>query len=514
MESEIPRSHTPLPAHSEDDTRAGLRELQLAAVERDAQVACLEVHLHHALEDVERARAETRAVEVELAALRAKYERAKGWCVRHMDRQRKNESQEGDGGAREDSTAGRSPEEAWAGALPDPHCSRSAVALTAPLQSHSRAHAQDRDPRKRIKLDSTAAPVSRSASSARVPVSALVRAVTIKQEPGSREPSSVSSTSATAPHSAAPSALHGQPPPNPSSAHTDTAADARESAPTPRTPARPKTARGPASPAPRRRGPPTTATGALKVLGTDATSPCGSLAAPFSRTSDTLGRAILRTPAVRAPSSSRHDRRMCRRPVPPPAVMKIKPDPSEKEEVERMHLLAPSPADAPDNWLTLPITEAGVESDEARPVKAEPQPPKPPLRRLPPIWAQSRQEVVPELPTGRVSERRDDFAVSGVKGYFLSAFSAKRDMFACGGKIISSHGGGKAASSRTQSGQTTSRAADAQRAHDLSVRALIETYELFPWDLAGRGVYMADLGFYKIVHLWGPLCELVDLSTE
>ncbi|KAJ7486546.1 hypothetical protein FB451DRAFT_771243 [Mycena latifolia] len=147
MESEIPRSQTPhpLPLHSngsEDDTRVALRELQLAAVERDAQVAWLEVHLKRALEDIERARAETKAVEMELAAVRAKYERAKEWWVRNMDRKRKNDSQEGDGGA------SRSPDQAWAGALPDPHCSRSAVVLTAPLQSQSRAHAQDRDPRK------------------------------------------------------------------------------------------------------------------------------------------------------------------------------------------------------------------------------------------------------------------------------------------------------------------------------------------------------------------------------
>ncbi|KAJ7486545.1 hypothetical protein FB451DRAFT_771205 [Mycena latifolia] len=207
---------------------------------------------------------------------------------------------------------------------------------------------------------------------------------------------------------------------------------------------------------------------------------------------------------------------MFRGPVPPRTVIKIKPDPAD-EEVERMRLLAP--ADTLENWLTLPINEAGVESDESQVlhVKIEPQfPPKPPLPRLPPIWAQSRQEVCESFEWFR-SYQGGVYQNDGtVKGYFLSAFSARRDMFACGGKIIISHGGGKAASSRTQGGQTTSKAADDQRAHDLSVRALNETYHrdqplvlliddkyrLFPWDLGSRDVYMAVLGFYKIVHLW------------
>ncbi|KAJ7486451.1 hypothetical protein FB451DRAFT_1026144 [Mycena latifolia] len=154
-----------------------------------------------------------------------------------------------------------------------------------------------------------------------------------------------------------------------------------------------------------------------------------------------------------------------------------------------------------------------MESDESQVfhVITEPQfPPKPPLPRLPPIWAQSRQEVCESFEWFR-SYQGGIYQNDGtVKGYFLSAFSAKRDMFACGGKIVISHGGGKAATSRTQSGQTTNKAADDQRAHDLSVRALIETYrrdqplvlliddkyQLFPFDLGSRDVYMAVLGTY------------------
>ncbi|KAJ7486526.1 hypothetical protein FB451DRAFT_1391446 [Mycena latifolia] len=78
-----PHSHS---TSEDDSTRAGLRALELAAVERDAQVARLGVQLQHAREDTERARAEATQAraethEVQLAALRAKYERAKGWWV-------------------------------------------------------------------------------------------------------------------------------------------------------------------------------------------------------------------------------------------------------------------------------------------------------------------------------------------------------------------------------------------------------------------------------------------------
>ncbi|KAJ7486476.1 hypothetical protein FB451DRAFT_1026883 [Mycena latifolia] len=163
----------------------------------------------------------------------------------------------------------------------------------------------------------------------------------------------------------------------------------------------------------------------------------------------------------------------------------------------------------------------------------EPQvPPKPPLPRLPPIWAQvtiisrlalnaaahvvsqSRQEVCESFEWFR-SYQGGIYQNNGtVKGHFLSAFPAKQDMFACVGNIVISHGGGKAASSRTQGGQATNTAADDRRAQDLSVRALIEThkrdqplvlliddrYQLFPFDLAGRGVYMAVLGTYDFLY--------------
>ncbi|KAJ7905907.1 2OG-Fe(II) oxygenase superfamily-domain-containing protein [Mycena leptocephala] len=174
-------------------------------------------------------------------------------------------------------------------------------------------------------------------------------------------------------------------------------------------------------------------------------------------------------------------------------------------------------ADAPENWLTLPAIETTNESDElpvfvlteARNI------PKPTLQSFPPMWAKARQEVCESLEWFR-SYQGGVYQNNGtVKGYFLSAFSASmRDCFECGGKIIISHGGGKAESARSQNGQTTKKVADDQRAGDLSVRGLIENYRHgqplvlliddkygpFPFDLGE--VYMAVLGFYKIIHMW------------
>ncbi|KAJ7486521.1 hypothetical protein FB451DRAFT_1391441 [Mycena latifolia] len=178
-----PHSHS-----TSEDTRAALRALELAAVERDAQIARLVVQLQHAREDTECARAEAsearaeaneaqgrlKEAQVELPALRTKYDRAKGWWA--VNHKRKNDLESAaDGGAREDSSPSRSPKETCVGALPDssPDPSRSPVVLTTPLQSQARAHGSDRDPRKRIKLDSTAAaPVSRSTGGASARASA------------------------------------------------------------------------------------------------------------------------------------------------------------------------------------------------------------------------------------------------------------------------------------------------------------------------------------------------------
>ncbi|KAJ7097191.1 hypothetical protein B0H15DRAFT_773342 [Mycena belliarum] len=217
--------------------------------------------------------------------------------------------------------------------------------------------------------------------------------------------------------------------------------------------------------------------------------------------------------------SSRTGDSLCSFPQNLPAGIELKLEPSE-EPSDPLRLL--DSLDVLENWLDLALNEDDTEQ-EVLPI-SDPLPqlqylPKSPLPRLPPIWAQSRQEVCESFEWFR-SYQGGVYQNNGtVKGYFLSAFSANRDIFACGGKIVISHGGGRAATSRTQRGQTTNIAADDQRAHDLSVRALIEThrsnqplvlliddkYEPFPFDLGSRDVYMAILGFYKIIHVWGKL---------
>ncbi|KAJ7486525.1 hypothetical protein FB451DRAFT_1167953 [Mycena latifolia] len=172
MENDPLRPPDPPHPHStsQDDRRAALRALELAAVEHAAQVARLGVQLQHAREDTERARAEATQAQgqlnearaetnearadtveaqrqlkeapIQLAELRTKYERAKGWWA--VNHKRRNEESAGDaGGEEQDSGPSRSPEQA---------CTSQVVMSM-----------------QRIKLDSTAAPVSvpvsRSASS-------------------------------------------------------------------------------------------------------------------------------------------------------------------------------------------------------------------------------------------------------------------------------------------------------------------------------------------------------------
>ncbi|KAJ7509581.1 hypothetical protein B0H11DRAFT_1252644 [Mycena galericulata] len=197
--------------------------------------------------------------------------------------------------------------------------------------------------------------------------------------------------------------------------------------------------------------------------------------------------------------------------VPRLTELNVKREPSE-ERPESLRLL--EPGEAPENWLALPVNDTD-QTEDAQVLEIVSLP-KPPLQRLPPIWAQSRQEVCESFDWFR-SYQGGVYQHDGtVKGYFLSAFSAQRDCFQCGGKIIVSHGGGKAESAKMERGQHITIKADDQRAQDLSIRALLENYrknqplvlliddkyEPFPFDLGSRGVYMAVLGFYKITHTW------------
>ncbi|KAF9070074.1 hypothetical protein BDP27DRAFT_1402166 [Rhodocollybia butyracea] len=142
-----------------------------------------------------------------------------------------------------------------------------------------------------------------------------------------------------------------------------------------------------------------------------------------------------------------------------------------------------------------------------------------PLQELPVmplIWAQSRQEVCESFDWFRSYQGGVYFVNNVTKGYLLSGFPAKRDGFFQQGKLIISHGGGKAESLQTLKGQTKLRLADDQKAEDKSVRSLLNNYRkriplvlliddryaLFPYNLAKRNITYAVLGVYNITHAW------------
>ncbi|KAI0949242.1 hypothetical protein AcW1_008912 [Taiwanofungus camphoratus] len=141
---------------------------------------------------------------------------------------------------------------------------------------------------------------------------------------------------------------------------------------------------------------------------------------------------------------------------------------------------------------------------------------RPRLPVKPPIWAQSRQEVCESFDWFRSYQGGVYFLKDMVKGYLLSAFSSSRDIFAHDGRLIISHGGGKAESLHTREGHSEQHEADDQLADDKSVRALLNTcalqrpiallvddkYSLFPFDLAADGYTYVVLGFYHIAHAW------------
>ncbi|KAF5380607.1 hypothetical protein D9615_004639 [Tricholomella constricta] len=141
---------------------------------------------------------------------------------------------------------------------------------------------------------------------------------------------------------------------------------------------------------------------------------------------------------------------------------------------------------------------------------------KPPLTEYPPIWAQSRQEVCESFDWFRSYQGGVYHVHDFVKGYLLSAFSSSRDIFEHDGRLIISHGGGKAESIHTHLGRSTTQSADDQLAQDKSVRALLanyresrplvllidDKYALFPYDLGAKEVTYAVLGFYTISQAW------------
>lgn len=142
-----------------------------------------------------------------------------------------------------------------------------------------------------------------------------------------------------------------------------------------------------------------------------------------------------------------------------------------------------------------------------------------PLPRYPPIWARSRQEVCETWDWFRSYQGGVYFSQNEAKGYLLSAFSSKRDGWFHNGKLIISHGGGKAESISHIKGRHEKQAASDQNAEDFSVRALLKNfrnntpvalliddkYVHFPFSLGARDITYAVLGFYKITHFWSEL---------
>ncbi|KAI0785683.1 hypothetical protein C8Q75DRAFT_828746 [Abortiporus biennis] len=142
--------------------------------------------------------------------------------------------------------------------------------------------------------------------------------------------------------------------------------------------------------------------------------------------------------------------------------------------------------------------------------------PKPPLERYPLIWSESRQEICETLDWFRSYQGGVYFSKDIAKGYLLSAFSAERDIFHHGGRLVISHGGGKADSIHSINGKSQFQEASDQTSNDKSVRSLLNTmtlqlpivlliddkYRLFPFDLSSKGCTYAVLGFYRIAYAW------------
>ncbi|KAG0708360.1 hypothetical protein DFH29DRAFT_892124 [Suillus ampliporus] len=142
---------------------------------------------------------------------------------------------------------------------------------------------------------------------------------------------------------------------------------------------------------------------------------------------------------------------------------------------------------------------------------------KPPLPVMPAIWAESRQEVCESFEHFRSYQGGVYSSKDIVKGYLLGGSPASRDLFHCDGRLIISHGGGKAESFLDyRVGPARFQQAQDQEATDKSVRALLRSYTdkrplvlladdkyaLFPFDLGSSGCTYVVLGSYWISHAW------------
>lgn len=142
--------------------------------------------------------------------------------------------------------------------------------------------------------------------------------------------------------------------------------------------------------------------------------------------------------------------------------------------------------------------------------------PKQLLPVRPPIWAQSRQEVCESLDSFRSFQGGVYHSHDIVKGYLLGAHSSSRDIFHHSGRLIISHGGGKAEALHSRNRRLEVQGPGDQLEDDRSVRALLnnyksgrplvllvdDNYRLFPFDLTANGYTYVVLGLYWIAHAW------------
>ncbi|KAF7317236.1 hypothetical protein HMN09_00458700 [Mycena chlorophos] len=148
------------------------------------------------------------------------------------------------------------------------------------------------------------------------------------------------------------------------------------------------------------------------------------------------------------------------------------------------------------------------------------------MRTNPPIWGKSRQEICETLEYFQSYQGGVYFTGGLAKGYLLGGFGAPRDRFLCDGKLIISHGGGKAESLCRTKGELSVKSAADQRKSDPSVAALLhnyrngipivlladDNYKRFPVSLKASGVYIAVLGYYRIVAAWAE--SILDNASQ
>ncbi|KAG2043695.1 hypothetical protein BDR03DRAFT_851560 [Suillus americanus] len=171
--------------------------------------------------------------------------------------------------------------------------------------------------------------------------------------------------------------------------------------------------------------------------------------------------------------------------------------------------------DAPSTNDALPQLSSCKEVADASAPTIEQEKPRLPVK--PPIWAESRQEVCESFDYFRSYQSGVYSLKDIVKGYLLGGSPASRDIFHCGGRLIISHGGGKAESILDyRVGPARFQQAQDQEATDKSVRALLrsytdkrplvlladEKYALFPFNLGASGYTYVVLGLYWISHAW------------